>query len=576
MLFSAFPLPRWGGFRFGLLLGLVWLGLCPAISGIARAQHTGLFSSPLDLDLSLAGNYGECRMHHFHAGLDLKTQGRENHRVYAAAEGYVSRIRVQRGGYGHALYINHPSGYTTVYAHLNDFAEPLQRYLRENQYAREEWEVDLYPQPGQFPVGRREFIAYSGNTGASQAPHLHFEIRHTASETPLNPLHFGLPIQDGQAPIPLRLFLYDRDRPFYDQPRRSHALQRRGDGYYPQGSDTLDSPGLHPGLGVEINDFMEGSQNTLNFQIARVYHQGQLLLSLNLDSIAFHETRYLHAYVDYLERYRNHRWVQLLFPLPGNGLRRLYEGATGPESLSLSTDPQAFRLEFEDAFGNRSSIHFFLRYRDRPPHPSCDSLSSWDQPINFTHPQLRFRLPAGSLYDSVCFSISSRTRPQGGISDHFQVHRPEVPVHQRFLLEIKPRVPLPFAWRQKLVLCHEDKGRVRKVPAQFNQGWYGAEVREFGRYWLDLDTTAPRIIPLMPQGADLSSSSRLRFRVEEEGELRSFRVRRKDGQWLLFQGKGKEFFYEWDEHCPAGHHELLVEAVDGSGNQRSLHYSFKR
>lgn len=560
------------GHRSAVLL--IW-GLMYLSSGQAHGRTGPLFSSPLDLELSLAGNYGECRMHHFHAGLDLKTDGRENHRVYAAAEGYVSRIRVQRGGYGHALYIDHPSGYTTVYAHLNDFAPPLQQYLRQHQYAEESWEVDLYPKPGQFPVERRQFIAYSGNTGASQAPHLHFEIRHTASELPLNPLHFGLPIKDGQPPVPLRLYLYDLRSPFYDQPRRAYPLIQAGGVYRPRGSDTLEIPTSRLGLGVEIHDFMEGSLNTLNIQKARIFHRGKQVLELNLDSIDFSETRYLHAYVDYMEKYRSNRWVQLLFPLPGNGLRRLYRGVKGPGILDLDPGIHDFRLEFEDAFANRSLLEFFVRIKEKQPTIPCDSLSPWDQSAGITHPNLRFRLPAGSLYDSLCLFLASPSRFRSGISDRFQVHRAEIPVHHHFLLEIKPRVPIPFAWRQKLVLCHEDKGRIRRVPARFAQGWYGAEVREFGLYWLDLDTTAPRIVPLQPQGADLSSSPSLRFRVEEEGQLQSFRAVL-NGQWLLFQGRGKEFYYLFDEYCPPGTHELMVEAIDGSGNSRRMKYRFKR
>src|SRR4051812_21873328 len=137
------------------------------------------FRNPLDMPILLAGNFGECRPGHFHSGMDIKTAGVENKPVYATADGYVSRIKMEPGGFGHALYITHPNGYTTLYAHLNDFIPALQQRVRQQQYAKESWTVDIQLQPGQFPVKQGDQIAWSGNTGGSTAPHLHFEIRDT-------------------------------------------------------------------------------------------------------------------------------------------------------------------------------------------------------------------------------------------------------------------------------------------------------------------------------------------------------------------------------------------------------------
>lgn len=562
---------------WGILRGILPLLLLGSM-GWAQpiGDKSGLFSSPLDLDLFLAGNYGECRMGHFHAGLDLKTESRENHPVYAAAEGYVSRIRIQRGGYGHALYIDHPSGYTTVYAHLNDFAAPLQAYLRQQQYEREAWEVDLYPEPGQFPVERREFIAYSGNTGASQAPHLHFEIRDTRSEHPLNPLLFGLPIKDRVPPVPRRLLLYDMDLPFYDQTRRSYALVGQQGRYRPSEGDTLTVSSGSLGIGVEVNDFMDGSQNTLNFLQASVFLNGEEVQQIYLDSIGFHETRYLHAYVDYLEEYRNNRWVQLLFPLPGNGLQQIYASHYPRGPIKLPAGTSSLRMVFKDAFGNPSEIQCWIRRVDRPAAQPCARPHAWDQAFDFHIPQLRFQMPAGSVYDDLCIRVNKQASRTRGISSVFQVHRAEVPIHTYFPLEIQPPVPIPFELRPKIILAYEDKGRKRYYPAKFNQGWYGASIRDFGTYWLDLDTTAPTIHPLAPQGADLSRSATLRFRVEDDKVgIASFRVLLQ-GQWLLFEGRGREYVYTFDEYCPQGNHELEVEAVDFMGNTKTIKYRFKR
>ncbi len=173
------------------------------------------FRNPLDIPILLAGNFGECRPGHFHSGVDIKTNGKENLPVRAAADGYISRIKTDKGGFGHALYVTHPNGYTTLYAHLNNYAGPVQQYLREKQYEKEQWNVDLELQPSQFPVKKGQQIAWSGNTGSSTAPHLHFEIRNTTTEHPLNPELFGLPIPDNIAPIPTSVAVYDLNHSIY-------------------------------------------------------------------------------------------------------------------------------------------------------------------------------------------------------------------------------------------------------------------------------------------------------------------------------------------------------------------------
>ena len=157
------------------------------------------FSSPLDIDLILSGSFAELRNNHFHSGLDIKTQGREGLKIYASASGYVSRIKISRYGYGKALYIKHPNGYTSVYAHLQKFSPEIEAYVKKRQYQGETFELELFPKAGILKVLDRQLIAFSGNTGGSGGPHLHFEIRDN-QERPLNPLTFGFDIKDTTPP----------------------------------------------------------------------------------------------------------------------------------------------------------------------------------------------------------------------------------------------------------------------------------------------------------------------------------------------------------------------------------------
>ena len=189
------------------------------------------FRDPLDLPIHLAGNYGELRPGHFHMGLDMKTNGRENYPVYAAADGYVSHIKIEPSGFGNAIYINHPNGYTTVYVHLNTFFPALQQYVKQRQYILEKWEVLLDVPENMFPLKKGDLIAYSGNTGGSMAPHLHFEIRDTKTDENRNPILFGLPVIDDIPPTLQRVALYDGNESTYLQIPHIYPLAKAAEGY---------------------------------------------------------------------------------------------------------------------------------------------------------------------------------------------------------------------------------------------------------------------------------------------------------------------------------------------------------
>ena len=155
----------------------------------ANKNYTkGYFRWPLDLKPEIVANLGELRNNHWHMGLDIRSNQKENQQVYAAAAGYIAGIRIEPFGFGRSIFINHPNGLTTVYAHLNDFFPALEQYVTNQQYQRESWALELEFSPKQFPVAKGTFIAFSGNTGGSQGPHLHFEIRQNG--TLVNPLSY--------------------------------------------------------------------------------------------------------------------------------------------------------------------------------------------------------------------------------------------------------------------------------------------------------------------------------------------------------------------------------------------------
>lgn len=533
------------------------------------------FQSPVRIPILLAGNFGECRPNHFHSGIDIKTAGKENLPVYAAGDGYISRIKTEAGGFGHAIYITHPNGFTTLYAHLNNYVQPLQDFLRREQYKAQNWSIDVTLTAGQFPVKRGDQIAFSGNTGASTAPHLHFEIRDSKTEHPLNPLLFGLPVEDHRAPVAQQLYLYDMHTSIYEQVPRVIDLKRSGNDYITGPAISFSSDQI--GIGLVADDFMEGSDNTLNFYTAEWSIDGVLQGKIRLDNIGYEETRYLHAYVDYATKFRAGKWVQLLFRLPNNHLGHIYESMSGSRGALELQDTEMHQLSIilTDAMGNASTITGALKRSQGQSNVLCDQPFLAGQSNSFNNTNIKFTLADDALYDNTCFYFKQTTQERF-FSDRFTVHQPYVPEQSYFSLSIKPNKAIPFAQRNKIVMRYNDGKDENGQAATFADGWYTASVRKFGDYWLVADTTAPVIISLNGKGNNFSKTTRISFTVRDD--LSSVKTVRGelDGKWLIFEQHESNWFYEMDAHCSKGSHNLVITATDESGNVRKMTMKFVR
>jgi hypothetical protein len=548
---------------------------------IALAQEPhypqGYFRNPLRIPILLAGNFGECRPGHFHSGMDIKTGGHENEPVYAAADGYISRIKMEPGGFGHGLYITHPNGYTTLYAHLKDFIPEVQRYLRQQQYAKESWTVDLQLRPDQFPVKKGQQIAWSGNTGGSTAPHLHFEIRDTKTEHPLNPQLFGFDVKDGIAPALKQLVVYDMSNGIYENIPKFFALSKKDHSYTPSEDSITVSSGTI-GIGLVTDDYMNGSDNTLAFYTAEWYMDGQLQGRLRLNDIGYDETRYMHAYADYRLKKGGKPWVQCLFQLPGNRLRQIYESLNATQGLLQPGDEayHGIRIVVQDVIGNASEASFFLRGIEAPHSLSCSDPALPGKQNAFTTPDANFFLDEMALYDKTCIEISAVPDTKS-LSPRVIIGRFTIPVHHYFDLSLKPSRLIPFSLRSKVAMIYndgkEESGRAATLGAQ---GWYTASVRALGEYRLVADTTAPLLKPVGKIGANMSKAKSIAFKATDNfTSIKSFRGEL-DGKWLLFEQHEDVWTYVFDTHCSKGQHTLVIAASDENGNEARSTYTFTR
>ena len=547
------------------------------------------FRNPLDIPIFLAGNFGECRPGHFHSGMDIKTEGKENQPVYAAADGYVSRIKMEKGGFGHGLYITHPNGYTTLYAHLNNFAPAIQKYVRAKQYEKQRWDVDLQLSPSQFPVKKGEQIAWSGNTGSSTAPHLHFEIRNTKTEHPLNPELFGFSVTDNLPPVPKEIALYCGH--IYSDIGTTVAilpLRKAGTAYKPSGivkeagkmmKDTveLESGGM-TGVGINVDDFMNGSDNSLTFYTAKLCMDDNIQAQVTLDDIGYDETRYINAYADYRTKELHHKWLQCLFQLPGNHLDGIFSHLNANKGKIDLSDNKTHKIDIiiADDRNNESTISFYIRAGNTSSCVTAPLRFRAGKPNSFNDPNIAFTLDELQLYDDIDFVFYKK--PGTGIySDRYSLHYPYVPLHHYFELKIKPNKPVPFALRSKLILMYTDgKDEEGKAVKADDDGWYKASVRNFGTYWLTTDTLPPVIKPLQKNGANLAKAGQITFEVKDgETSVKTFSGYI-DDEWVCFEQHGNSFFYKFDEHCGKGKHILVFKTEDENGNTSAAKLTFTR
>lgn len=540
------------------------------------------FEKPVHIPILLAGNYGELRPGHFHEGLDIKTRGTIGYRVYAAADGYISRVAVSHTGFGHVIYITHPNGYTTVYGHLHEFNQKLEAYVKRQQYKQEHWKIDLSLSPELFPVKQGQFIALSGATGSVAGPHVHFEIRNTKTEHPLNGQLFGFEIKDNIPPRVYRVALYDMNRSIYEQTPKILTLHAKN-GHYSPSANIINLSTNKVGFGLQTLDKQNNTSNIYGIYRGILYADKVAQCGFQIDNVGYEETRYVDAHYDYKTYIKTRRHFELFFDLPGNKLPLYYDFA-GNGTVDLSDGKiHAIKLVVKDAAGNATAVEFNVRQSAKATatqKKDCDNRMVPDSRNIFENEHVQFFLKPGSLYDEICFQYNEKPAPATGyFSNIYQLHYPYVPLYKSFALRIKPDRPIPEALKDKLIfVCKDEKGDVEGyTPALIKNGWAEAIVRSFGAYAIQTDTTPPELAALnIHEGSDLSHAKNIRFKIgDDKSGIHTYRAEL-DGKWLMFARKRNTIFYTFDNHCPPGNHILKMTLTDGVGNQTIKIYHFKR
>lgn len=522
------------------------------------------FRSPVDFDIYLSGTFGELRGGHFHAGIDIKTYEQTGKVIKMIADGYISRIKISRYGYGKAIYVSHPNGYTSVYGHLDGFNRTITEYVEEIQRKQQSYEIDVPVTKDRLYYKKGNIIAYSGNSGYSFGPHIHFEIRETAGQKPVNPLSFGFKVKDNIPPFIRGFKTYDQDT------NKEYALQRIKKGKYRLAdSDTIEMKGRGY-FSVDAIDMLNGAPNRNGVYSYKLYRSDTLVFHWKADRFSFYETRYIHAltdYTEYVESGRKFVWSKLM---PNNRLS-MYEKTDAKGVFRFPVDSlDSWKWEVSDLKGNKSELRFYTKGAKPDTMPKRREgefrLSPFEsKTIKDSLITLQFR--QDSFYDSVFFTIQRKDIDSVKLSH--QIGKNKIPVHRRFTLSADT-IPFEQELHQKaLWVVFDDEDSVfQAVDSKFANGRLSASIREFGLYAMKVDTVPPSIEwPVLPDtvkdGRQISITIKDELSGIDEYDLYL------DNEWVIaeYDAKNDVLNYTHPKALNPGAYKLRCVLLDAKGNE---------
>ncbi len=541
-----------------------------SLSLTSFSQTSSKWVAPLDIPIQLSGTFGEFRNNHFHAGLDIRTQGRQGLSVKSVRSGWVRRVRISVSGYGKALYIDHPDGTTSVYAHLKKFAPKIEAYVKEKQYQKESFTIQLFPKINELPIEAGEIIAYSGNTGGSYGPHLHFEMRETKGQLPINAMRYPLDIEDTLRPQIQNFYLYNSISPFGS--RKEYPLLRKNDSVYTTAGISASGK---VNVGVRLFDRQNRSYNKNGIYSASVRLNGIEYFSYQMDRMSFTDAKYINVLIDYPELAKSKRRIQRLVAHPEQKLSFL-KNLTGSGELEIESG-KSYQLlvEIKDYQQNTTKVEAYLTgssdqiKQDTPIEYSLEP--SKDYLFDFEDKSVYF--PKESFFDPVVLKVENR-------GDTLQVGRNEYPLRNAY--EVKYKIPEAdsLALAQSFLAFINRKGGTDFFTANRKEGFWQGKSKTLGSYVSSRDSVAPNIKAVnFKSGQWLSNYSFLRFKISDDySGLKKFRGEI-NGRWILLEHepKNNSLIYDFgDLEFEEALHELTIEAEDQVGNKTVFKRDFFR
>ncbi|RPH30275.1 MAG: M23 family metallopeptidase [Bacteroidales bacterium] len=564
------------------------------ISFFLVAWHTGFsqsksnindFIAPLSGTLGITGSFGEIRTDHFHSGVDLRTDGAIGKEVKATNDGFISRIKVSPVGYGKSIFIEHPNGLTSGYGHLDRYNAQIDEYVKRIQYQLKSFDIDVFPKPNEFPITRGDVIAYSGNSGGSSGPHLHYEVRTTIDQQIVSPIPEYLTITDSITPIIKSLHIYQLDSSSYSNgyPSKMDVNILRGKEGYMVNSAINGYNKI--GFGIDVFDKLNYLSTQCGFSNISLSVNGKQFYKLVFSKFAFAETRYVNSIIDYATKNNSGKEIIKLFAEPANyfsGLQNLHKKGIidiQPDSL--------YRIEIlvSDASNNIAKLKFNIQGVEQPLRSASFNQKMKD--VVFLSCMIEntvyndtfiLQLPKYTLYDNLYFKHSIKLS-SSYYSPIIKLHSPNIPLHQKAKLEIKsPNMPVKLQ-SKALLATFDSNQKVVAVGGEWMNGSVKGNISGFGNFFVTVDTIAPEIVPInIKQNANMSNSSTIKVIVKDNfsgiGKIDGYI----DRGWVVFDYDKKNDLiqYKFDkERLTKGiSHILEIVVKDIKGNENRFKCNF--
>lgn len=535
------------------------------------------FQSPLDIPIDLSGSFGELRSNHFHSGLDMKTKGVEGLPVYASADGYVSRIKISTFGYGKAIYVTHPNGYTSVYGHLQKANGAIQEYIKKKHYQEKNYEIEMFLYPSELPVKKGDVIAFSGNSGGSGGPHLHFEFRDTKSEAIINPMHFGMNkiIKDERKPIIQGIVAYPIDSTIVNtsQIPIDISFSKQADESY-LGVKVKANGSI--AFGINAYDFCTNGYNKNGLYKVKTYLNGVLQYQYGFDSFTFDESRYINNFIDYERLHDMGQRVQKLFQLNEYPLSIVSKNKKDGILRVQPNTNYSYKVEIYDFHGNKVDLIIPIEFGNQEVKikkklkKTPYYIKAKSEAI-FEKDNVAVYVPENAFYNNfyINFEVGN---------DTVTLHDDSVPVHKNITITFNNVEGLTEEQLSKTYIASVNGPKLRYNRTNRKGTTFSIKTRTLGKFKLAQDTTPPRISNVnFIEGKEIGAQKTISVSINDlHSDIDTYNGYL-NGKWILmeYDYKTKKLVHNLDDNiCVSGRNDLKIVVTDNLQNSTTFESYF--